>query len=110
MKLIKIKPRLVDHALLHKPAPIHAKALVIKRSKIVPEVSHNYSGLFNLIGFMILCIAGLIMYNRWSDKDKIETDKAHSIIGFNQYVKDSLSHMPQKPSETQKSEPDINNL
>ena len=109
MKLIKIKPQLVDHALLHKPVPIQPKARVIKRPKIVPEVSQNYSGLFNLIGFMILCIAGLIMYNRWSDKDKIETDKAHSIIGFNQYVKESLSHVPQK-TETQKSEPDINNL
>ena len=109
MKLIKIKPRLVDHTLLHKPVPIQAKAFVIKRPKIVPEVSQNYSGLFNLIGFMILCIAGLIMYNRWSDKDKIETEKAHSIIGFNQYVKESLSHVPQK-AETQKSEPDINNL
>jgi hypothetical protein len=110
MKLIKIKPRLVDHALLHKPVPIQAKALVIKRPKIVPEVSNNYSGLFNLIGFMILCIAGLIMYNRWSDKDKIETDKAHSIIGFNQYVKDTLSQMPAQTTEEQKSEPDINNL
>ena len=110
MKLIKIKPRLVDHALLHKPVPIQPKARVIKRPKIVPEASHNYSGLFNLIGFMVLCIAGLIMYNRWSDKDKIETDKVHSIIGFNQYVKESLSQMPQQPTETQKSEPDINNL
>ena len=109
MKLIKIKPQLVDHSLLHKPVPIQAKARVIKRPKIVPEVSQNYSGLFNLIGFMILCIAGLIMYNRWSDKDKIETEKAHSIIGFNEYVKESLSQMPQK-AETQKSDPDINNL
>ena len=109
MKLIKIKPRLVDHALLHKPVAIKPKAIVVKRPKIIPESSSNYSGWFNLIGFLVLCIAGLIMYNRWSDKDKIETEKAHSIIGFNQYVKESLSHVTQK-AETQKSEPDINNL
>jgi len=106
MKLIKIKPRLVDHALLHKP--IEIKHPRVKAPPIISE-SNDYSGLFNLIGFMILCIAGLIMYNRWSDKDKIDTEKAHSIIGFNQYVKESLSQMPQ-PTETQKSEPDINNL
>ena len=107
MKLIKIKPRLVDHALLHKPVAIKPKAIVVKRPKIIPESSSNYSGWFNLIGFLVLCIAGLIMYNRWSDKDKTDTDKVHSIIGFNQYVKESLADA--KTSE-QKSEPAINNL
>jgi hypothetical protein len=108
MKLIKIKPRLVDYALLHKPVPIrNPKAIVIKRPKIVTESTSDYSGLFNLIGFLILCIVGLIMYQRWSNKDKITTDKAHSIMGFNQYVKDSLN---QVNKDEQKSEPVINNL
>ena len=103
MKLIKIKPRLVDHALLHKPIPIRTKPIAIKKPTIVPESGGDYSGIFNLIGLLILCIVGLIMYQRWNNRDKMEMDKVHSIIGLNQYVKDSLKHpQPDTQPDTHK--------
>tara|TARA_Y100001970_G_scaffold219682_1_gene269600 strand:+ start:709 stop:954 length:246 start_codon:yes stop_codon:yes gene_type:complete len=77
------KPKLVDYSLIHK------KPKVIQKPKI--EIKNiNNSFIINFIGFLILCIGGLVLYLRLIKKETNELDKQNIIIGFHQYVKDNI--------------------
>ena len=95
MKRVKIKPRLVDHNLF-KPIPIKLPIPAIKQpikpSKplLLLKPSTDLSSMFNLIGLLILAIGGFYMYQRFTDKPQTDVSKKHAIIGFNQYVNESL--------------------
>jgi hypothetical protein len=86
MKLIHIKPQLVDHALL-KPK------IIPKIPKIIPKIessTNNISVYINCIGILILIIGLIILYQRLMDKQSIEYEKQNTILTFHQYVKDNL--------------------
>ena len=105
MKRIKIRPHLVDHSLL-KPVPSSSlakkssEALVIRRNPAIQQsiATKDNSMILNLIGLVILCIIGYIMYNRYLNRDTMETQKRHSIIGFNHYVTKKLDEESSKSS------------
>ena len=96
MKLIKIKPRLVDPEWMYpkKPRPLSIKQIqpvkVIKGTNVASS-PEDLSFYFNIIGFIILCIGGLLLYNRLSNRDKDELETQTRILNFNQYVQDNLS-------------------
>ena len=95
--LIKIKPKLVDPEWLYpkKPKPIPRikqiqSVKVIKESNVASS-PEDLSFYFNIIGFIILCIGGLLLYNRLSNRDKDEVERQTRILNFNQYVQDNVS-------------------
>ena len=84
---MKEEPRLVDYSLFQK-----SKVNIIKSVKIpvsIPKKSDN-SLIINCIGLLILCIGGLCLYQRLTEKDKNELEKQNIIIGFHQYVKEKI--------------------
>ena len=85
---MKIKPRLVDYSLFHKPKPKLIKP--VPKKIIVPSSSNNMSFLVNIVGLLVLIIGGLCLYQRLVDRDKDEFEKQNIILGFNQYVKDKI--------------------
>ena len=94
MKLIKIKPRLVDPEWIYpkKPKPKPRKPM-ISITKIpesgIPETD-DMSIYFNIIGFIILCIGGFLLYDRLYSKDKDKLETQTRILNFNQYVQDNV--------------------
>jgi hypothetical protein len=84
------KPRLVDPAWFAKPKS-KPKLKIIKKiipKQIVdPKVSNSF--MINCIGFLILCIGGICIYQRYIDRDQKELEKQNLIIGFNEYVKEN---------------------
>ena len=90
MKRIKIKPRLVDHALFQPIRPLPPHVIVKKLMPPVQETPSNLSVMFNVIGLFILAIGGLYLYQRYADREVTEDARRHTIIGFNQYVTDNL--------------------
>ena len=100
MKLIKIRPRLVDHSLIPK---VSLKPMQVIRKPVTipsPNIPTDNSFMINIIGLLILIIFGYIMYTRWTNKQSIDTSKRHSIIGFNNYVEKSLETSVEKSLET----------
>ena len=96
MKLIKIRPRLVDHSLIPK---VSLKPMQVIRKPVTipsPNIPTDNSFMINIIGLLILIIFGYIMYTRWTNKQSIDTSKRHSIIGFNNYVEKSLETSVEK--------------
>ena len=99
MKLIKIKPKLVDPEWIYpkKPKSISIKPSqlirVIKDPKLSSSPSHDMSFYFNIIGFIILCIGGFLLYDRLYSKEKDELDKQTRILNFNQYVQDNVARV-----------------
>ena len=99
MKLIKIKPKLVDPEWMYpkkpktKPPPLMKQIHPVKviKGTDVASPPEDLSFYFNIIGFIILCIGGLCLYNRLSNRDKDELEKQTRILNFNQYVQDNLS-------------------
>ena len=98
MKLIKIKPKLVDPEWLYpkkpkKPTPLlkPVPIKVVKEPKLSSSSPNDMSFYFNIIGFIILCIGGFLLYDRLYSKEKDELDKQTRILNFNQYVQDNLS-------------------
>ena len=95
MKLIKIKPRLVDPEWIYpkKPKPKVIRKPMISIIKIpesgLPETD-DMSIYFNIIGFIILCIGGFLLYDRLYSKDKDELETQTRILNFNQYVQDNV--------------------
>lgn len=90
MKVIKIKPRLVDHSLFRTKAPIPPLTLTrVKTPLKVPE-SSSLSSLFNLFGLLVLVIGALYLYQRYTDRDQDEFERQHTILGFSQYVENAL--------------------
>tara|TARA_B100000900_G_scaffold258606_1_gene220423 strand:+ start:302 stop:679 length:378 start_codon:yes stop_codon:yes gene_type:complete len=100
MKLIKIRPRLVDHSLIPKVSPTSIQAIPKPVMKPSPKIPTDNSFMINIIGLLILIIFGYIMYTRWTNKESIDTSKRHSIIGFNHYVEKSLEKSLETSVET----------
>ena len=80
------KPKLVDYNLFKKPVPQIKK--IIKKP-IIPTKTDN-SILINIVGFLILCIGGLCIYERYIERENKEVEKQNVILGFHQYVKENI--------------------
>ena len=78
------KPKLVDYSLFQKPVKIKK----IKKP-IIPTKNDN-SMLINIVGFLILCIGGLCIYQRYIERENKEIEKQNVILGFHQYVKENI--------------------
>ena len=85
---MKIKPRLVDYSLFHKPKPKLIKP--VPKKIIVPSSSNNMSFLVNIVGSLVLIIGGLCLYERLKYREQKELEKQNTIIGFHQYVKEQI--------------------
>lgn len=79
------KPKLVDYNLFQKPVTIKK---IIKKP-VLPTKSDN-SMLINIVGFLILCIGGLCIYQRYIERENKELEKQNVILGFHQYVKENI--------------------
>jgi len=80
-----IKPRLVDPSWFAKPI-IKPKIKIITKPIIIDTRFRN-SFIINLIGFLILCIGGLCIYQRYIEREEQRVYNNNLIIGFNEYVK-----------------------
>jgi len=78
------KPKLVDYSLFQGPVK-----KIVQKTVVMPTKSDN-SLLINLIGLMILCIGGILIYQRYVDKEKKEIEKQNVLLGFHQYVKENI--------------------
>jgi hypothetical protein len=78
------KPNLVDYSLFQGPVK-----KIVQKTSVMPTKSDN-SLLINLIGIMILCIGGILIYQRYVDKGKKEIEKQNVLLGFHQYVKENI--------------------
>jgi hypothetical protein len=88
MKIIKIKPKLVDHSLFRsKPKALLPTLKPVEVLK-APELT-NFSIYFNVIAFLILAIGGYLLYQRYCNKDSMRKEREHTIVGFNQYVREN---------------------
>jgi hypothetical protein len=100
MKRITIKPRLVDHNLFKPIQPIPLTKPVPKKILPAPPTgakgASDLSLMYNLIGVVILAIGIFYLYQRFSEKPLVEESKRHAIIGFNQYVNESLPNVQKK--------------
>ncbi len=76
------KPRLVDPNWFPKPKPKTIK-------KIIPTNADN-SLIINIIGFLILIIGLLCVYQRYLDKEKKDIETKNKIIELNEYVKRNI--------------------
>ena len=103
MKHIKIKPRLVDHNLFRpiQPIPITKPLKKILPAPTGAKGTSDLSLMYNLIGLVILAIGIFYMYQRFYEKPLVDASKRHAIIGFNQYVNESLpvKHKTDKPPD-----------
>ena len=93
MKLVKIKPRLVDPNLLasrNTPKPVVVRNLLDK-PKLIKRTEANFSFYYNVIAIIILAGAAYLLYNRHREKDKIDEKKIYEIGKFHRYVNDTLS-------------------
>ena len=82
------KPKLVDYSLFEKPIKKSVKK-IIKKPVLIPTKSDN-SMLINIVGFLILCIGCLCIYQRYIDKENKEIEKQNIILGFHAYVKENI--------------------
>jgi hypothetical protein len=82
------KPRLVDPAWFAKPKPKPIPKKVIPKQIIDPKISNSF--MINCIGFFILCIGGICIYQRYIDREQTELEKHNLIVGFNEYVKANI--------------------
>jgi hypothetical protein len=106
MKRIKIRPRLVDHSLFQ-PTP----SIKPTPKRIVPAIepssqSNDLSRWFNAIGFVVLAIGGVYLYQRYINREQILAVKQHSIIHLNQRVREHLqsnAHFNQTPQQASKT-------
>ena len=81
------KPKLVDYNLFKKPVEKSIKKIIKK--PVLPTKSDN-SMLINIVGFLILCIGGLCIYQRYIERENKELEKQNVILGFHQYVKENI--------------------
>ena len=77
----KIKPKLVDYSLFHKPK-------IIPKKKIEINPSSNISFYSNVIGVLLLILGCLYLYQRLIDREKNEFNKQNTLLEFHQYVKE----------------------
>ena len=87
---MKIKPRLVDYSLFHKPKPKSKLIKLVPKKIVVSSSTNNMSFLVNIVGLLVLIIGGLCLYQRLVDRDKDEFEKQNIILGFHQYVKEKI--------------------
>ncbi len=89
MKLVKIKPRLVDPDWFAPKVvkPVQPKIKVVRKITTGPP---DFSSYYNWIGLLILGIALFYMYQRYTQKSEIVQEKRQKILHFNQYVQDNL--------------------
>ena len=95
MKLIKIKPRLVDPEWIYPKKPTRKQPIkVIKGIKGIKDSpsspTNDLSSYYNVIGFIVLCIGGFLLYDRLYSKEKDELETQTRILNFNQYVQDNV--------------------
>jgi len=83
-----MKPKLVDYNLFKKPVEKQIKKIV-KKPILIPTKSDN-SMLINIVGFLILCIGGLCIYQRYIERGNKDIEKQNVILGFHQYVKENI--------------------
>jgi len=81
------KPKLVDYNLFKKPVSQQIKKIIKK--PIIPTKTDN-SILINIVGFLILGIGGLCIYQRYIERENKEVEKQNVILGFHQYVKENI--------------------
>ena len=81
------KPKLVDYNLFKKPIEKQVKRIIKK--PIIPTKSDN-SMLIHIVGFLILCIGGLCIYQRYIERENKEVERQNIILGFHQYVKENI--------------------
>ena len=81
------KPKLVDYNLFKNPIERQVKRIIKK--PIIPIKSDN-SILINIVGFLILFIGGLCIYQRYIERENKEVEKQNIILGFHQYVKENI--------------------
>lgn len=81
------KPKLVDYNLFKKPIEKQVNRIIKK--PIIPTKSDN-SMLINIVGFLILFIGGLCIYQRYIERENKEIEKQNIILGFHQYVKENI--------------------
>uniref|UniRef100_A0A6C0F9R6 Uncharacterized protein n=1 Tax=viral metagenome TaxID=1070528 RepID=A0A6C0F9R6_9ZZZZ len=89
MKLVKIKPRLVDPDWFAPKVvkPVQPKIKVVRKITTGPP---DFSIYYNCIGLLIIGIAVFYMYQRYTNKDEILQENRQKIVSFNQYVQDNL--------------------
>jgi len=80
-------PKLVDYNLLKKPVENNIKKII---KKPFPTTKNDNSILINIVGFLILCIGGLCIYQRYIERENKEVEKQNVILGFHQYVKENI--------------------
>jgi hypothetical protein len=85
---MNMKPKLVDYNLFKKPVEKQIKKIV-KKPILIPTKSDN-SMLINIVGFLILCIGGLCIYQRYIERGNKDIEKQNVILGFHQYVKENI--------------------
>ena len=82
------KPRLVDPNWFQKPKS-KPKMITKPTIKVISATTNN-SFIINLIGFCILVIGGLCIYQRYIDREKSELENKNRIIELNEYVKRNI--------------------
>ena len=89
---MKIKPKLVDYALLRlaKAKPPNPKPKIASPKQVDLSKSNSLSFYINIFGILVLIIGGLCLYQRLIDRDKDEISKQNTIKGFHQYVHENI--------------------
>ena len=62
---------------------------IMKKPELSIKPSDN-SLMINFVGFLILCIGGLCIYQRYIEREKTELETQNTIIGFHEYVKENI--------------------
>ena len=93
MKLVKIKPKLVDPQWFSSSSPPKPKPILIKmQPKSIDANVANFSFYYNLIAILILIGAGYLLYNRYLNKANIDEKKNYEIGKFHRYVTENISN------------------
>jgi hypothetical protein len=85
---MNIKPKLVDPSWFAKPVKVKPKIKIIK--KPILDTKSNNSFIINIVGFMVLIIGGICLYQRLMERETKRIDNQNAIIGLNEYVKEYI--------------------
>ena len=96
MKLVKIKPKLVDPQWfaskpVSKPIVVRHLSKQPNQPKLIKSNQTNFSFYYNLIAILILFGGAYLLYNRHRDKDEIDEKKKYEIGKFHRYVNENIS-------------------
>tara|TARA_B110000495_G_C22995716_1_gene586992 strand:- start:1201 stop:1467 length:267 start_codon:yes stop_codon:yes gene_type:complete len=87
---MNIKPKLVDPAWLLQSNLFPKPKIKIIKKPIIIDTKSNNSFIINIVGFMILIIGGICLYQRLREREMKRIDNQNAIIGFNEYVKEYI--------------------